>query len=96
MKIQVIEANSNRPLANTKIQLQVKGKDAGFLSLTSDATGHITLDEKLSGQQICATNSVAAGSDTSKAQWIAAADGARLTLASTVRTTETTGGRSTK
>lgn len=96
MKIQVLEASTNRPLANTKIQLQVKGKDSGFISLTSDASGHITLDEKISGQQVAVTTGLAAGD----VKWTTATDGARLLVASTAtgsRTTETTqGGRSSK
>lgn len=103
MKIQVIESKSNRPLANTKIQLQIKGKaaegkDAGFISVTSDASGHITLDEKLNGQQISALSS----NPSQPAQWTTASEGARLVVASTAattgqRTTETTsGGRSNK
>ena len=43
MKIQVIEGTTKKPLTNTKIQIQVKGKDSGFLTLTTDTTGKITL-----------------------------------------------------
>lgn len=96
MKIQVIESKSNRPLANTKVQLQVKGKDSGFISVVSDSSGHITLDDKLSGQQITATS----GTGSQTTQWTTATEGARLTIASSnekASATETTqGGRSTK
>lgn len=77
MKIQVLDLNSKRPLANTKIQLQVKGKDSGFHSLTTDGSGSLTLDDKFSGQQITATNGSAPGQQT---QWITANEGARLTV----------------
>lgn len=90
MKIQVIELNSKRPLANTKIQLQVKGKDSGFLSLTTDGSGTLTLDDKYSGQQITATNSSSASGQPG--QWIPANEGARLivALAGTKQKTTTT------
>ena len=96
MKIQVIESSSKRPLANTKVQLQVKGKDSGFLSLTTDGTGFITLDEKYNGQQITATSGASANASPSQqGQWMTASEGARLVISaagSKQRTTETQGG----
>lgn len=87
MKIQVIETTTNRPLINTKVQIQVKGPDSGFLTLTTDGNGHITLDGKYNGQQITATNGGATG------QWITATEGARLVLGGKT-TTGTAGGKS--
>jgi hypothetical protein len=72
MKIKIIEVNTKRPLANTKIQLQVKGKDSGFLSLTTDAAGLLVLEDKYLGQQI--TTSIGGG----QMQWLTAAEGITL------------------
>lgn len=85
MKIQVIETTTNRPLTNTKVQIQVKGPDSGFLTLTTDGSGHITLDGKYTGQQITATTGGATG------QWITASEGARLTIAGAKGATTGTG-----
>lgn len=65
MKIQVIDANTKKPLPNTKIKLQIKGEN---LALTTDNTGNLLLDEKYKGQQIT----------TSLGQTITAKDGAIL------------------
>jgi hypothetical protein len=84
MKIQIVDANTKKPLMNTKIQLQVKGKDSGFLTLTTDATGHLQLDEKYQGQQIM---SPTAGS---QGPWVAAAEGVILAVINKNKTTEST------
>ena len=83
MKIKVINTNSKQPVANTKIQLQVKGKDSGYLSLTSDASGFITLDDKYNGQQI--TSPMGGG----QPQWVAAQEGATVYVAVGAKTTAT-------
>lgn len=85
MKIKVINLQK-QPVANTKIQLQVKGKDGGYLSVTSDAEGMITLDDKFSGQQI--TSTMGGG----QPQWIAASEGNTLTVALSAKTKATTSG----
>jgi hypothetical protein len=55
MKIKVIDSTTKKPVLNTKIQLQVKGKDSGYLTLTTDATGTLQLDDKYNGQQLLST-----------------------------------------
>lgn len=55
MKIKVIDSNTKKPVINTKIQLQVKGKDSGYLTLTTDAAGTLQLDDKYNGQQLLST-----------------------------------------
>lgn len=81
MKIKVIETGTKRALMNTQIQLQIKGKDSGFLSLTTGPDGMLTLDEKYKGQQL----TVAGG----QAQWITAAEGATLLVPAKQKSTET-------
>lgn len=74
MKIKTIDASTKKPTKNLRIQLQVKGKDSGFLTMTSDMEGFIMLDEKYKGQQI------ASASTGGQPSWIAATDGATLTV----------------
>ncbi len=74
MKIQAIDTNSKKPLANQKFQLQVRGKDSGFLTLTTDASGYFTLDDKYKNQQIAFTDGGTPG------QWINATDGGKLNV----------------
>jgi len=76
MKIKTIDASTKKPAKNLRIQLQVKGKDSGYLTLTSDMDGNIILDEKYKGQQIAVT--ATGGQPT----WTAATDGATLTVSS--------------
>ena len=85
MRIQVINTQK-QPVANTKIQVQVKGKDAGYLSLTTDAQGYFNLDNKYNGQQICST--LGGG----QPQWITANEGGILYVAVGAKGTVTTGG----
>lgn len=80
MKILVIGENSKGPLINTKILLQVKGKDSGFLSLTSDAKGQLELDDKYNGQQITATHGQQL---TEPTRWITVSEGAKLIVPAT-------------
>lgn len=90
MRIQVIESSTKRPLMNTKIQLQVKGKDSGFLTFTTDATGQFILEDKYLGQQILTTNGFGGG------KGITAADGATLFVTQAKvggKQKETTGGK---
>lgn len=69
MKIKVYESNSKKPYANTKVQLQVKGKDSGFLSFMTDEYGEFYFDDKYQGQQIALLQNGIPG------QWFAAKDG---------------------
>lgn len=55
MKIQVLDAESKTPLTNTRLQLQIKGKDSGFLSSTTDDSGFLQIDDKFEGQQLIAS-----------------------------------------
>lgn len=50
MKIQVVNTITKAPLSNFKLQLQVKGKNSGFLTVTTDSQGYFILDEKYNGQ----------------------------------------------
>jgi hypothetical protein len=52
MKIQVLESNSKKPLISTKIQIQIKGKNSGYLTLSTDNSGFLQLDDKYIGDQI--------------------------------------------
>ncbi len=76
MKIKTIDATTKKPTKNQRIQLQVKGKDSGYLTLTSDMEGCITLDDKYKGQQIAIATT--GGQPT----FVAATDGATLTFTS--------------
>lgn len=81
MKIQVINPKiGNKPIANQKLQLQVKGKDGGYLSVTTDGEGFFKLDDKYNGQQIACTQG-------GQPQWITAAEGGKLNVALDVKTT---------
>ena len=74
MKIKVIEASTNKPLQNLKVQLQIKGKESGFLSITTDQAGTVVLDDKYKGHQVSALLNGIQGA------WITAAEGVTLTL----------------
>ena len=91
MKITILAATTKKPLANTQIQLQVRGKDSGFLSMKTDASGQIVLDEKYADQQITSTLGGTQGA------WVKATDGATLMVGSTTgATTGTTTGSKEK
>lgn len=47
-----MELSTKKLLTNKKIQLQIQGKDSGFLTVTTDSKGEFTLDDKLKGQKI--------------------------------------------
>ena len=81
MKIIAVDQSTKKPLVNSKVQLQIRGKDSGFLSLTTDQAGNLMLDDKYKSQQIAATNGGAQG------QWITATDGATLLVALTTGAT---------
>lgn len=72
MKIKLYD-ESHQLCKNTSIQLQVKGKNSGTLSLTTNDSGEFQLDDKYNGQQIAAT------SDPSTAKWVTASEGGSLT-----------------
>lgn len=73
MKIQVIDLSTHKPLTSSKIQLQIKGKDSGVLTLSTDPSGFFQLDEKYKGQQIALSFDGKVGTP------ISATDGAKLT-----------------
>lgn len=77
MKIYILDIKTKKPLANTKIQLQIRGKDSGFLTLTTDAKGIIVLNDKYKNQHI----SYLLG--TEQGQWINATDGTKLFVLAT-------------
>lgn len=52
MKLLIINAITKRPFSFEKILLQVKGKDSGSLTCTTDEAGLIDLDDKYAGQQV--------------------------------------------
>ncbi|TAK77788.1 MAG: hypothetical protein EPO11_02175 [Gammaproteobacteria bacterium] len=81
MKIKAIEVSSKKPLSNMKIQLQVKGKESGYLSITTDQRGEFYLDDKYKGQQIAAMTGGSTGS------WMTASDGGTLAASSTATST---------
>ena len=74
MKIKAIETSTKKPLMNMKIQLQIRGKESGFLSVTTDATGTIQLDDKYKDHQIAALFNGKQGT------WTTATDSATLQL----------------
>lgn len=74
MKIKIIDSGSKKPVINTKVALQVKGENSGFLTLTTDANGMIQLDDKYHNHQI--SSPVGGG----QGQWVTAADNAVLLL----------------
>lgn len=79
MKILILDQGTKKPLVNCKLQLQVRGKDSGFLTTTTDASGYCTLDEKFMGQQIAMANGGA------QSQWIQANDGEKLYTTGTIK-----------
>ena len=81
MKMKALDSNTKKPLANMKIQLQIKGKDSGFLSLTTDQNGEFKLDEKYKGQQL--TGSI----NGIQSQWLTVNDGATLQIDTKQRAT---------
>jgi hypothetical protein len=97
MKIQILDQTSKKPLANTRLQLQVRGKDSGYLTTMTDANGYATLDDKLAGQQIAMATMAQGlggqglnGEQAGQGQWIQANDGAKLyTTGTTAKTTTT-------
>lgn len=72
MKIQILDQSSKKPLMNAKLQFQVRGKDSGYISCTTDASGWWQLDDKYKGQQITPTSS------GGQSQWTNANDGIKL------------------
>jgi len=87
MKIQTIDYKTNKPVTNYKIQLQIKGRDSGYLSTTTDSTGTFELDDKYEGQQITAITNSTPG------EWTTVSDNATLKINTT---TSTTGSKTTE
>ncbi len=83
MKIKIVESVSKKPILNSKVQLQVKGKDGGFLTLITDMAGFVELEQKYSGQQISSPLGGGQG------PWVTITEGAVLLLPTKVKTTET-------
>lgn len=79
MKILAIDSNTKKPLANTKIQLQVRGKDKGYISLMTDSSGQFQLEDRYKGQQIA---TYVQGSIMSDNEWVKALDGVKLSIRS--------------
>lgn len=75
MKIKAIDSQTKKPVVNTKIQLQVRGKDSGFVSCMTDSTGCCQLDDKYRDQQICCAGSTGA-------EWVKAAEGVTVIFSS--------------
>ena len=87
MKIKVLDAATKKPLSNLKIQLQIKGKDSGFLSLTTDQFGEFKIDEKYKGQQLSGSiNGI-------QSQWLTANDGLTLHIDTKQRAAQGTTGK---
>jgi len=87
MKIQAINYRTKQAIANTTIQLQVKGVDSGYLSYKTDNYGYFDLDDKYEGQQIAYYTQGANKNN----QYVYASEGAELYIdTSTVKTSETT------
>ena len=74
MKIKIYESNTNQPYTNKQVQIQVKGKDAGFYTYITDQYGEFYFDDKFNGQQVALLNGILPG------QWLAAKDGLTLFL----------------
>jgi hypothetical protein len=74
MKIKIIDSSTKKPVINCKIQLQIKGKDSGFVTLTTDLTGMVEMDEKYNGQQISSPVSCGQG------PWVTACENAVILL----------------
>lgn len=86
MKIYAIDTKTNKPLINTKLQIQVRGKDSGYLTLTTDANGTFMLDDKYANQQIAGTFGGTQG------QFVTATDGAKVFVTAGATTGGTTTG----
>ncbi len=74
MKLIIIDSNTKKPVINSKIQLQIKGKDSGFITLTTDMTGKVELEEKYNGQQVSSPMSNGQG------PWVTACENAVILL----------------
>lgn len=82
MKIKIIDSATKKPILNSKIQLQVKGKDSGFLTVVTDMAGTVELDQKYNGQQVSSPLGGGQG------PWVTATEGAVLLLPTKAKTTE--------
>jgi len=52
MNIQLFDTKSNKPIANTKIQIQIKGKENGLLWVNNNYNGSFELEKKYADHQI--------------------------------------------
>lgn len=83
MKIKVIDTNTKKPVINMKIPMQVKGENSGFLSLTTDGTGTLTIDDKYNGQQLMSPMGGSQGT------WVTATESAVLMVTTKQKATTT-------
>lgn len=83
MKIQILDQNTKKPFANGKLQLQVRGKDSGYLTTTTDANGFCIVDDKLKGQQISIANTSGQNEKSAQGQWIQANEDVKLYITAT-------------
>lgn len=81
MKIQVFDQSTKKPLMNYKLQLQVRGKDSGYISAVTDANGWTKLEDKYKDQQI------AQSVQGAQAQFLKAYDGMKLYINNSLSTT---------
>lgn len=95
MKIKAYDSTTKKPLQNYQLQLQIKGKDSGYVTFKSDAKGEFTLEDKYKGQQM-------SSSANGQGQWTTITEGATLYIDTkqqkqgTGTTTSTTGSKSEK
>ncbi len=80
MKIKVVDAATKRAITGKEIQIQIQGKDSGFLTLTTGTDGTITLENNLQGQKIAVTG-------TGQLAWVTATEGATLLVPTKEKTT---------
>jgi len=83
MKIQVLDSNSKKPLVSTKLQIQIKGKNSGYLTLNTDGNGSLLLDDKYIGDELST-------SIHGQGPWVKASNNA--TLLYDAKQKQTTGG----
>jgi hypothetical protein len=80
MRLLAFDSSTKAPLQNMRLQFQIKGKESGIITLTTDGSGALTLDDKYNGHQIAVLVNGAPG------QWIAATNGAKLYVSTSKET----------
>jgi hypothetical protein len=84
MRMLIVDASTKKPAMNAKVQLQIKGKDSGFLTLSTDTSGGVHLDDKYNGQQVTLTFNGIPG------QWTTAKEGQTMLLSKQTEKTKET------